>query len=119
MTVENRFSRIAWFVLLTATDARYVAVAFFSKIVMQWGLAKAIISDRDARFTGKLWRELMILCGCELLFSTVFHRQTDGMAEATNRTLKQLLLCCAVEEDWQEKLAEALPYQKMVYNRSP
>ena len=95
MTVVDRFSKRGWFVLLTATDARSVAVAFFNRIVTQWGLPRAIINDRDARFTGKLWRELMILCGCELLFSTVFHRQTDGMAEVTNRTPKQLLFCCA------------------------
>ena len=33
MTVVDRFSKRAWFVLLTATDARSVAVAFFSRIV--------------------------------------------------------------------------------------
>ena len=87
MTVVDRFSKRGWFVLLTATDARSVAVAFFNRIVTQWGLPRAIISDRDARFTGKFWRELMSLYGCELLF-TAFHSQTDGMAEVTNRTLK-------------------------------
>ena len=56
----------------------------------------------------------MGLYGCELLFSTAFHPQTDGMAEATNKTLKQLLLCCA-EEGWEEKL----PYLEMVYNSNP
>ena len=33
MTVVDRFSKRAWFVLLTATDARCVAVAFFSRVV--------------------------------------------------------------------------------------
>ena len=33
MTVVNRFSKCGWFVLLTATDARSVAVAFFNRIV--------------------------------------------------------------------------------------
>ena len=88
MTVVDRFSKRGWFVLLTATDARSVAVAFFNKIVTYGGLPRAIISDRDARFTGKFWRELLSLYGCELLFSTAFHPQTDGMAEVTNRTLK-------------------------------
>ena len=88
MTVVDRFSKRGWFVLSTATDARSVAVAFFNRIVTQWGLPRAIISDRDARFTGKFCRELMSLYGCELLFSTAFHPQTDGMAEVTNRTLK-------------------------------
>ena len=79
------------------------------------GTARAIISDRDARFTGKFWRELMSLYGCELLFSVAFRPQTNGMAEFTNRTLKQLLLCCAEEEGWEEQL----PYLEMVYNSSP
>ena len=88
ITVVDRFSKRGWFVLLTATDARSVTVAFFNRIVTKWGLPRAIISKRDARFTGKFWRELMSLYGCELLFSTAFHPQTDGMAEVTNRTLK-------------------------------
>ena len=33
MTVVDRFSKRGWFVLLTATDARSVAVAFFNRIV--------------------------------------------------------------------------------------
>ena len=57
----------------------------------------------------------MGLYGYELLLFTVFHLQTDGMAEVTNRTLKQLLLCCAEEEGWEEKL----PYLEMVCNSSP
>ena len=57
----------------------------------------------------------MSLYGCKLLFSTAFHPQTDGMAEVTNRTLKQLLLCCVEEEGWEEKL----PYLEIVYNSSP
>ena len=77
-------------------------------------MPKAIISDRDARFTGKLWRELLSLYECELLFSTAFHPQTDEMAKVTNRTLKQLLLHCAEAEDWEEKLL----YLEMVYNSS-
>ena len=52
----------------------------------------------------------MTLYGCELLFSTAFYPQTDGMVEATSRTLDQLLLYCAEEKDWEEKL----PYLEMV-----
>ena len=33
MIVVDRFSKHDWFVLLTATDARSVAVAFFNRIV--------------------------------------------------------------------------------------
>ena len=50
-----------------------------------------------------------------MLFSTVLHPQTDGMVEVTNRTLKQLLLCCAEEKGWEERL----PFLEMLYNSSP
>ena len=33
ITVVDRFSKRGWFVFLTATDVRSVAVAFFNKIV--------------------------------------------------------------------------------------
>ena len=103
------------FFLLTATHARSVAEAFFNGTVIEWGPPRVIISDRDARFSDKIWRELMSLYGCELFFSTAFHPQTDGMVEVTNRTLKQLLLCCAEEDNWEEKLL----YLELVFNSSP
>ena len=49
------------------------------------------------------------------MFSTAFHLQTNEIPEVTNRTLKQLLLCCAEEAGWEEKL----PYLEMEYNGSP
>ena len=33
MIVVDKFSKHSWFVLLTATDARSVGAAFFSKVV--------------------------------------------------------------------------------------
>ena len=33
MIVVDKFSKRGWFVLLTATDARFVAGAFFNRIV--------------------------------------------------------------------------------------
>lgn len=115
MVVVDRFSKYAWFVPLGQTDAVSVAHSFFTCVVSHHGLPKVIISDRDARFTGKFWKTLMSLFNTELLFSTAFHPQSDGMAEVTVRTLKQLLACCAEETDWQSYL----PQIQMMYNSSP
>ena len=35
MTVVDRFNKKSWFALFTATDPKYVAEAFFTKIVTQ------------------------------------------------------------------------------------
>ena len=64
------------------------ATSFLVATFRLYSLMTILTRDIDARFTGKFWRELMSLYGCELLFSTAFHPQTDGMAEVTNRTLK-------------------------------
>lgn len=73
MTVVDRFSKFAHFVPLGDTTAVAVAQQFFDKVVSVHGLPRAIISDRDARFTGNFWKALMKLLGTELQFSTAFH----------------------------------------------
>ena len=88
MTVVDRFSKMAVFVPLRSTGATEVAAKFFSCVVSVYGLPRSITSDRDPRFTGKFWRELMKQLHTNLHFSTAYHPQTDGMAEVTNRTLE-------------------------------
>ena len=46
------------------------------------------MTDRDPRFTGRLWDELFRLLGTELHFSTSFHHQTDGQTERANALLE-------------------------------
>ncbi|KAG8386598.1 hypothetical protein BUALT_Bualt03G0164900 [Buddleja alternifolia] len=50
--------------------AEEAARAFFKNVVKYWGLPKSIISDRDPRFTGRLWTELFKLLGSELSEAT-------------------------------------------------
>ncbi len=73
LTVVDRFSKYAIFIPLEKTDAISVAKAFFDNVVCMHGLPNAIISDRDTRFTGTFWRELMRLYGTNLYFSTAYH----------------------------------------------
>ena len=60
-------------------------------MVKHFGLPKDIISDRDARFTGRFWVELFKLLGSELKFSTANHPQTDGQTEIINGHLEEYL----------------------------
>ena len=116
MTVVDRFSKMAYFVALARTDAASVASAFFSQVVCHVGMPTVIISDRDPRFTGQFWQQLMTHFNTQLKFSTAYHPQTDGMAEVTNRTLAALLRThCADTRDWYQRL----PLVQMVYNSTP
>ncbi|RVW98465.1 Transposon Tf2-8 polyprotein [Vitis vinifera] len=67
------------------------AKLFFSNVVKHFGLPRDIVSDRDARFTGKFWVELFKLLGSELKFSTANHPQTDGQTERINALLEEYL----------------------------
>ena len=75
---------------------------FSEGVVKYWGLPGAIISDRDARFTGKFWTELFRLLGSQLHFSTSFHPQTDGQTEQMNCLLEEYLrhFVSANHKDW-------------------
>ena len=77
--VVDRFSKYAVFIPAPdACPAEEAAKLFFSNVVKHFGLPKDIVSDRDARFTGRFWVELFRLLGSELKFSTANHPQTDG-----------------------------------------
>ncbi|RVW78229.1 hypothetical protein CK203_054712 [Vitis vinifera] len=67
------------------------AKLFFSNVVKHLGCLKDIVSDRDARFTGRFWVELFRLLGSELKFSTANHPQTDEQTERINALLEEYL----------------------------
>ena len=57
-------------------------------LLLDWGLSKAIVSDRDRKFVSDLWRQLFMRLGVRLLYSTAYHPQTDGSSERTNQTVE-------------------------------
>ena len=90
--VVDRFSK--YVVFIPAPDAcptEEAAKLFFSNVVKHFGLPKDIVSDRDARFTGRFWVELFKLLGSELKFSTTNHPQIDGQTERINALLVEYL----------------------------
>jgi hypothetical protein len=73
-----------------------------------WGTPTAIISDRDPKFMSSFWRESFSRMGVQMLTSTAWHPQTDGLSERTNQTVEIALRfsLSAGEEDW----VAVLPY---------
>ena len=51
---------------------------YTDNIVKLHGTPISIVSDRDVRFTSRIWKEFQDAMGTELKFSTAFHPQTDG-----------------------------------------
>ena len=70
-------------------DAEERAKALLKQLALvDWGLPKVILSDRDRKFLGELWAELFKLLGVNLLYSTAYHPQTDGRSERSNQTIE-------------------------------
>ena len=54
-------------------------------------MPKAIVSDRDVKFTSNFWKGLFAYLGTKMNFSTAYHPQTDGHTERVNQVLKEML----------------------------
>ncbi|KAI5328758.1 hypothetical protein L3X38_028155 [Prunus dulcis] len=115
LVVVDRFTKYATFIPAPAEcNAEEAARLFLKHVVKYWGIPKSIISDRDTRFTGKLWTELFKLLGSQLNFSTSFHPQTDGQTERVNALLELYLrhYVSANQRDW----AKLLDVAQFSYN---
>ena len=56
-------------------------------------LPKVIVSDRDAKFNGKLWREIFKQLGTSLNMSSSYQPQIDGQTKVVNKCLESYLRC--------------------------
>ncbi len=53
-----------------------------------WDISKMIIFDRNRKFLSDLWRTLFTKINVFMLYSTIYHSQTNEASERTNQTLK-------------------------------
>ena len=68
-------------------DANQWAVALIFELT-DWGIPCAIISDRDPKFISLLWKTIFKTLRTDLMVSTAYHLQTDGLSERTNQTVE-------------------------------
>ena len=79
MVVVENLTRVAHFILLKSTHKTDESEKIFMKEIFKLhGLSKAIVSDRDVKFTSNFWKGLFEYLGTKLNFSTAYHPQTDG-----------------------------------------
>ena len=70
------------------------------------GFPDTIVSDRDTKFTSKVWENLCKEAGIDQAMSTSRHQQTDGLAENGVKMMKRVLRKYAVNttNPWNETL---------------
>ena len=90
MLVTCKFSKRV--TLIEGADtwsAEQWAHVFFNRLdLIDWGLLGELITDRDPKFLSKFWTPLFKKLEVKLLYSTVYHPQTDRSSERTNQTVE-------------------------------
>ena len=115
MVVLEIFTKVAHFILVKYTHlASEVAQVFIKEIVILHGVPKNIVSNRDAKFSSKFWKELFVGLGTDLACSTAYHPQTDGHTERVNKILQDMLRIYVMHQ--QRKWEEYLPLVQFTYN---
>ena len=90
--IMDRLTKSAHFIATNNTYSlgRYARL-YVDEIVRLHGAPVSIVSERDPRFTSRLWQKLQDAMGTTLHFGTAFHPQTDGQSERTIQTPKDML----------------------------
>ena len=72
-------------------SAPEAARLFIDNVCRLHGPPRAVISDRDPRFTARFFQAVAQMLGVELFMSTAFHPQSDGQTERVNRVVEHYL----------------------------
>ncbi|MBW0505378.1 hypothetical protein O181_045093 [Austropuccinia psidii MF-1] len=92
LVLVGRYRKTPMFLPFHKDDtAMDTAIMIWNKVISHTGLLENIISDRDPKFTSALWKRLHNLFGTNLVFSTAYHPQTDGLAERMIQTLEDII----------------------------
>nr|GEV53447.1 reverse transcriptase domain-containing protein [Tanacetum cinerariifolium] len=94
---------------LPTNDTRVVC-KFLKSLFARFGTPRAIISDRGTYFCNDQFAKVMLKYGVTHRLATVYHPQTSGQVEVSNRGLKRILERTVGENraSWSDKLDGAL-----------
>jgi hypothetical protein len=67
--------------------AEHFTAQFFNLWYCENGLPLNIVSDHDKLFISKFWKALCKLTGVQLKMSSIYHPETDGSSEQSNKTI--------------------------------
>ena len=93
---------------------------FCKNIYKLHGFPKVIVSDIDAKFNGKFWREFFKQVGTSLDMSSAYHPQTDGQTKVINKCLEAYLRCFVTDKQnhWSQWLHLAEWWYNSTYHTS-
>jgi hypothetical protein len=118
LVVVDKLTKYGIF-LPTTTHATEMDTAhlFTKHVIAQYGIPKAVITDRDVRWKGEFWKEVSKAMGFERNLTTAYHPQADGQTEILNQTLEVALRAYINES--RSNWSALLPEFAMSYNTTP
>lgn len=116
LSVTDKFSKKITLIpgMDTYSAPQWAKVLLERLQLVDWGVPKAILSDRDPKFLSELWSAMFERLGVQLLYSTAYHPQTDGASERTNQTteiaLRYYLATLNSDTEWPSVLPRIQAY---------
>ena len=90
MTITDKFNKRI--IIVFDKDIWIVAIwikTLFDKLdLTNWNLSKVIISNKNRKFLSDLWSILFSQLNVKLLYSIVYHSQTDDASKRTNQIIE-------------------------------
>ena len=68
-----------------------IGKVYMKEIARLHDIPKAIVSNRDPKFTSNFWKGLFKEFGIKLNLSTSYHQQTYGQTEWVNQVIEDML----------------------------
>lgn len=90
-----------------------IALLLLRVVARLHGVAAAIASDLDIRFTRHAWQYMCKELSIQLKMSTSYHPQAHGQAERTKQTIEQVLRWAILGDD--TNWSEFLPLPEFAY----
>jgi hypothetical protein len=107
MVVVDKLTKDAHFIPVKTTHKETnITKIYMKEISRLHGVPKAIVSDRDPKFTSNLWKGLFKGFGTNLNFSTTYHPESNVKTERTNKIIEDMIRMYVMDQPskWEDYL---------------
>ena len=107
MVVVDKLTNAAHFIPVNTTHKESnIANIYMKEVDKLHGIPKAIVSDRDSKFTSKFWKGLLDGFGTSLNMITTYHHHIDGQTQRVNQVIEYMLRMYVMDQPsrWEDYL---------------
>ena len=110
LTAVDRFTRWPAAIPLADISAQSVVDGFVTGWIQNFGVPAIITSDRGSQFSSAIFQQLTKIWGIQVIMTTPYHPEANGLVERFHRRLKESLIALGADEpdQWFWKLPMAL-----------